>query len=86
MLTVSSNVVLFSSVTVVGGTIACRRPPCSRVLTTRARAAAPRRLRARRTFFRATPRPETGADSSGSSIIFSGSGTAFSTTGAVSSS
>ncbi len=67
VLTVSSNVVLFSSVAMVGGTIACRRPPYIRVLTTRARAAAPGRPLARRTFFRATPRPETGADSSVSS-------------------
>ncbi len=67
VLTVSSNVALFSSVSIVGGKIGLRRPPCIRVLTTRARAAAPRRPRARRTFFRATPGPETGAASSVSS-------------------
>ncbi len=69
MVTVSSNVVLFPSLAIVGGAIAWRRPPCIRVLTTRGRAAAPRRPRARRTFFRATPRPETGTDSSVSSSI-----------------
>ena len=67
VVTVSSNVVLFSSATGFDRVGTWRRPPCRRVLTTRARTAAARWPRARGTFFRATPRPLLGADSSVSS-------------------